>query len=255
MYPVLGTYYEDGSYDSSHADTIKVPTIGLAQVIAHFQTIFHKPKISQLYHENVYICDQMLEIIKTLDFEKIEFWIRTFDYFLILFSNYTREVDFQIHCLRLVTRVILCRSIRFVDSSDWHLPNVLASNGTQFKCSTPVPIKSINMFLRHWTNGSNPRLECIRISIEAEAPFSEESTYIEEVLKGIHYQTEPIDSVKTFDPINLYTHNNLCFNEHILKQTTGIVIRCGYEKKAMVNVKLFGPHTEIKVLFQVSLIV
>lgn len=79
---------------------------------------------------------------------------------------------------------------RFCLEKATKLEDLLVSNISEMHIDYPSPLKQVCLFLKHWINGSNKRLEYLEIKLPAR---STETQFISIALNGIKYQLAPID--------------------------------------------------------------
>ncbi|CCD66079.1 F-box domain-containing protein [Caenorhabditis elegans] len=129
--------------------------IRFKEIASHVLEIFHKTEFDMLMISFDYVYDIMLQELKDLKFRRLHIWANC-------------------HLQRVPMK----------------LEDLLVSNISEMRIDKSFPLNQLCLFLKHWINGSNDRLEYLEMNLPAN---STKTQFISIALKGIDYQLAPTD--------------------------------------------------------------
>ncbi|CCD66077.1 F-box domain-containing protein [Caenorhabditis elegans] len=173
--------------------------IRFKEIANHVLEIFHKSEFSTLMISHDYDYKTMLQELKDFKIRKLcisSDRIQNSELRRNLLEKYSRqfrELALDYHSLK-PQEFHLIVSISYNNCYLYKVPmkleDLLVSNIFLMCIDKPCPLKQLCLFLKHWINGSNDRLEYLEMNLPAN---STKTQFISIALNGIDYQLASTD--------------------------------------------------------------
>lgn len=183
-------------------------TIGVRELAGHFQDALHYPKVDDFKIECdefdlKSICDDFegmqikrMKIEGRLDITYYQEFMKVFCQQvdeLVLFGDPFTSSHYKIEDVLIQNSKITLQMTSFSKNFD----TLLINNARRILVFAQTSLATIDIFLKHWVHGSNPRMEYFAIEL-MESDLNEEECYAL-ILKGLACKYAPIDQIKQFD--------------------------------------------------------
>lgn len=173
LLPILGIRYPDGQYMQSLDMRRTVRWVGHKALIEHFIVLFHRSKIDRISLRRAVLDSEQLanmhipigefrlctdgllydEVIRSISILKSEK--------LHITCNHNSFEDRQMHEL-------LGRNLTGVEFSKMEKSSLWMTNATHIRTLVCIKSHLLNEFLKHWIQGSNPRMKYLQTSVQLE---------------------------------------------------------------------------------------